>query len=534
MKHNTTSKLLIILLIVLLIGLYCATIGKYLSLPPTSGLSREILISTTKTGELKNKHSHITTLKISESELIIVGIDKHLVKLIWINELGEIIKENHVELDLYDVENISIDLVDNMLEIFYVKEGLTKTRIDLTQLTIDTIFMDKEVKRFQKLDHILLVETEVGLYLTSTSDLSEKQLLRKGRINSYDMTKENDNYHIVYSSPDGISLDVDYVVINEKSEIVTLEKLYENNGSDYLRYVKDVYVERDSLFTLHLWTDTRFGYNYITIQERNLDSLELKQDFRYELDIHKSRFTITDIDENSVNVLMQENIHGGVNLVYGMLSEDSIEVRSLSRTRKLSMLSWYGQLGDNEAIVFCDLDQDEKHIYFASANTELIRKSTQITNINPLRIITIAGLVIVQSVFFEVVPYVLIVALLPFLLLIGMNRFLKKYNAQKYIQAAITSILHAALLIGLSKHTIQKPNTYFLNPIIIGQEPVIYIILAVISIFAFWISYRYIKQNYKYDSTSINAYLQFAGIEFASYILLICVYTSTELVIYKI
>jgi hypothetical protein len=251
--------------------------------------------------------------------------------------------------------------------------------------------------------------------------------------------------------------------------------------------------------------------------------------------MNKSNYSIQKVKDDEVDLILQDMTQTGINVIYASLKAGQEAIMTpLSKTSKLSVLSQYFSQGQEKNLVFYDVWDDNKIIYFASSNPKLIEETTRITRINPLRILGTSLIVILESIYLGAVSFAFLVVLGPFLLLILLNKVLPEFRFKDYVQSGICAILQLLLKLRLIYYLIHKMHSYDFAPLFIGSEPTVYIVLSLMSIGAYGLMMNYIRQNKQYSASQISGYLRFIVYDFLMYTLLVTVYTSTGFVLYKL
>jgi len=528
-----------ILIAVGLLSLYGFTISSYIAAAPSEGFSREVEIDTVQAGTIKTIRSHVETIELSDNKLLIVAVDGHKTKLITIDEKGQVVDRHIIDLDMFKSTNISVTLEDNHLQLYYVTKDLMRADIDLNSYSFSEVTVEEDVRSFKQEGDFLVLEKTDGLYGkvigSDNGKATKPTLLVNGSIVSYELAISNDELNIVTTVKNGIAVDVRYLKTNRELAVVDEFTLYEKSGSSYIKNVNDIIIINDELHILFVWSDVRFGSNYLTMNQVNLETKQIESSFRKETSMHRSKFVIQQVNQDSYNIIMQDYVQSSINIVIATIGENiSTSVKPLTKTRKLSMLSSYIKKDNDERLVFADLSNDNKIIYFATSNPEVIKATTRVTTINPIRILWVTLVVLMQSVYIGIFSYAIVVALPPFVFLLIINKITPTYKYKMFIHTGIAVIAHTIAKLYRTYHLLNIEGAFPVSAKFIGTEPIIYVVMILTSIVSVLIMLRYIKLNRQYDSTELNSYWQFMFIDFVQYILLIFIYSNTALIINQI
>jgi len=98
----------------------------------------------------------------------------------------------------------------------------------------------------------------------------------------------------------------------------------------------------------------------------------------------------------------------------------------------------------------------------------------------------------------------------------------------------VCAILHLALMISLIYYIIHVMGTFVLRPLMIGNEPYIYIFMVITSIISYYLMVRHYRWNREYERTITLSYLQFLFYEYIIFTLVVFIYIATYMIIGKI
>lgn len=534
-NFDKSNKGIVLVLIVFLLSLYGFTVSTFLASGPSQGFSREVEIIEATSGKQINLNSHVETILLSEDKVLIAAVDNHHYKLITISPLGTVLDENTLDLDLFNARDISASLnQEGILTLYYIEGDLFKVLIDLETMTCTKSIVSNDVDYFTREGQMIVFQKDSNLFFLNIENDERILPLLKGPIKSYAMTKDNKTglYHLMTTIRNSIEVDIRYVQFNEQLTIENDFLLRESSANNRLQYISALHAADEILTAVFVWTDTIYGENNVTVHQYTTETAELITDYRHEFSSHRSRYIITDVIDDHVQMIFQENVHYGVNLVEVLMSSDKTRtIRPLTKTNKLSLLSKYFQFGEDQGLVFFDLVENEKIIYFASSNPELIEMTTKAWTINPLRIIGLIFMVIIQAAFTSAIFYIIFISIGPFLLLLLLNKFLADFKNKIYVQSGIAALIHTILKLFLTYHIIHVMGNYILKPPIIGEEPYIYVFMIFLSIFSFFLMSRNIKYHRDGDDRPIQSYLHFIFYDYVSYTLIVYIYIVTYLLI---
>ncbi|MCD4712573.1 MAG: hypothetical protein K8R73_04755 [Clostridiales bacterium] len=512
--------------------------SSFLATGPSKGFSREVKIGEVETGEKNDINSQIETLVLSDEEILITAVDDQKVKLYKVSRLGKVIDEDVLDLNLFHARKISTSIDhEGMLTLIYLEDDLHKVLIDLDTLEFQRTKLAEEVDFFLRNGQTIVFQHESDLYGMNIEDPDNVMPLLTGPIKSYalDQDRSTGIYHLMATINNNIEVDLVYIQFNKNFEVEKNFLIEKGSISPYLKYIRDIHIDGDQLTGIFFWTDRRSGENNLTVHQYDIHTSKKLTDYLRTFSMHDSPPTIIDVTDDQVTVLLQESVHYGVNCTEIIMSEDQeTEIIPLTKTRQLSLSSSYFEFGDDQGLVFFDLVDNKKIIYFASSNPDLVEKTSKVLTISPIRIIGMFLTVVVLAALFSTVYYVLAIGVAPFLLLIIMNRFLPDIKNKEYIKGLVSAILHTTLKILLINYIIHVMGTYVLRPPVIGREPYIYIFMVLSSMISYYLMVRRYQWNREYETTITMSYLHFIFYEYIVFTLVVFIYIVTLMVIGKV
>ena len=527
-----------IIIVLILLSLYGLTMSRFFAASPSKGFSREIKITEVFSGKNEFIESHVSSLVLPDDTVLITAVDNQRLKIIKVSSEGKVIEENLIDLNLYHARELSTTIdKDGNLILIYLEGDLYKAVIDLETQDYQNKKIVEDVDFFIQEGDVVVYLKASDLYGMNINDPSNVMPILTGPIKSYEMDQDPGTgvYHLMATIRNSIEVDIVYIQFDESLEIKNNFIIAEASASTYLKYIRGLYVDDGRLTAIFVWSDPLYGKNNLTVHQYDTQTSEKITDYRREFSSHNSPFTILDVREDQVKILLQETVHYGVNIVEVLISKDEeSKIKPLTKTRRLSMTSNYFEVGEDQALVFFDMVDNKKIIYFASSNQELINKTTKALSINPIRIICIIFIVGVLSGFFGAVYYILACVIGPFLLLLLMNKYLPNIKPKEYFKSLVSLILHIALKLYLIYYIIHGLGTYILRPPIIGHEPYIYIFMVLTSILSYLLMVRHYRWNIEYEASITLSYIHFLFYEYIIFTLSIFIYIVTYMVIGKI
>jgi hypothetical protein len=512
--------------------------SSFLATGPSKGFSREVEIGEVKAGEKNYINSHVDTLVLSDEEILVTAVDHQKVRLYRVSRLGKVIEENVLDLNLFHASMLSTSMdQEGVLTLLYLEDDLYKVSIDLDTLEYRRTKLAEEVKFFLRNGQTIVFQRDSDLYGMNVEDPGKVMPLLTGPIRSYALDQDQSTgiYHLMATVGNINEVDIVYIQFNEDFEVEKNFLIEEGSINTYLKFIRALHVEDDLVTGIFFWTDRISGENNLTVHQYDIHTSQKLTDYRRKFSMHDSPPTIIDVTDDQVKIILQENVHYGVNCVEVLMFEDQESIIiPLSKTRKLSVSSSYFEFGDDQGLVFFDLVENNKIIYFASTNQDLVKKTTNVLTIDPIRIIGMFLIVVVLAALFSTVYYILAVGVLPFLLLILMNKFLPDFKNKEYIKSLVCAIVHTALKASLIYHIIHVMGTFVLRPPMVGSEPYIYIFMVLSSMISYYLMVRHYRWNREYETTITMSYLHFLFYEYIIFTLVVFIYIVTYMVVGKV
>ncbi len=535
---NQSNKGPMFIIILILLGFYGFTMSSFLATGPSKGFSREVEIGEVKAGEKNYINSHVDTLVLSDEEILVTAVDHQKVRLYRVSRLGKVIEENVLDLNLFHASMLSTSMdQEGVLTLLYLEDDLYKVSIDLDTLEYRRTKLAEEVKFFLRNGQTIVFQRDSDLYGMNVEDPGKVMPLLTGPIRSYALDQDQSTgiYHLMATVGNINEVDIVYIQFNEDFEVEKNFLIEEGSINTYLKFIRALHVEDDLVTGIFFWTDRISGENNLTVHQYDIHTSQKLTDYRRKFSMHDSPPTIIDVTDDQVKIILQENVHYGVNCVEVLMFEDQESIIiPLSKTRKLSVSSSYFEFGDDQGLVFFDLVENNKIIYFASTNQDLVKKTTNVLTIDPIRIIGMFLIVVVLAALFSTVYYILAVGVLPFLLLILMNKFLPDFKNKEYIKSLVCAIVHTALKASLIYHIIHVMGTFVLRPPMVGSEPYIYIFMVLSSMISYYLMVRHYRWNREYETTITMSYLHFLFYEYIIFTLVVFIYIVTYMVVGKV
>lgn len=523
----------IILIALVLAGLFAYTLASYLAAPPSDGFSRETPISQVAYGDSRIVKSHVTSIQKNNELITTIAVDGHQTTIITNDMSGSVTDTLSLGLDLFKSKQVDAYYEDDTtLVIYYITDALYKTVINTSNSNMSNQLLKENVRSFAASGQELIIVTEEGMSLIDTSGTTELTLI-EGTFRSYQATKENNTWYVMYTKVNGFTYDLEIATVQDDSLDITT--LASDERSSALEFIHDIHIQDSLLTGIAIHTNERDGLNYINAIQYDLNTNTLLPMFEVGFPIHDSRYTLTNTGDGQFSMLLQLPFRGGINIAEATVTDSGISsIKYLTKTHGLSKLSGYISTDNDTGLVFLDRVEDKRHILFASTNSKLIAETTNLSTIDPLNILTITIFASLMGLFIWSIPYLLLAGGLPTVLSLMLSKFFGKDDMKPEKYDLIPAVLMTGLKLYFTWHLIHQMGNYIVRPAFIGQEPIIYIALIITSI----ISYMLFIKSHKHakgDAITVSApFISYVGADLIQYSMLVFTYISLNMIVDKV
>jgi hypothetical protein len=526
----------LLLIFAILAGLYLYTMATFLARPPSSGFSREVAIATVDYGFISNNRTPVVTFPNGDDTLTSVAIDGHVTTFITFDARGTVLDVFSINLDIYKAGQMDAYRSDaNSVVLYYVENDLYKVTVDLETHGHSRTLVERDVMSFVSSDSILVLEKADGLYGVDSSSGIPSTSLVSGTILDYAATIEEEICFVLAGTSNDGTMDLKAIVACRSFEEITESLILVKNRDNYLKTIQDVFVQDHIMTGLFVWTDNKYGLNHLTVQQVDLNTGRITRNFSNSFPIHKGRFVIDAVHDGRVSILMQDDVHRGVNIVRATLEDGkNPEVVPLTKTRALSQLSGFHQVGQEKVLVFWDSIRTTRVVKVASTEADLVKSTTSILTVNHLSLVGIMLFVILAATFIGTIPYLLFTSLVPLVIVLAMSRFSREYRNKAMVQNAVAGTVGTALKVYLTWHLIHGQGQFEFRPALIGGEPVIYLALIASSLVSWLISGVHVRNLRNHESPSLGSFVFYLFADYSQYIMMVLVYVGSAMILDKI
>ncbi len=521
---------LVLAALIVCLALHAFTLATMYKSPPSEGFSREVKIGEVAYGNSKfNTSQIITTLSIDEESVSVVAIDGTESKVYSVNPKGKILNESIVDLDLSKATKMSAYFLDEShLRVFYSKDTLQGSVIDIQKGTFSTTQYAKDIKSFENKGAQVILLKEDGLYGLNLEapDSAEKKII-EGEIDSFSLEEKDDLFYLTYverNETDFVSGQL--LILDRDYEVLANYNLFLNKDKQLIGDIKDIYFKEGILSNIFVWGDRKSKKSKITTLQVETGTGEILHQFKNSFELSLDKIQIVQTTKGSVSLIMPDYAINGINIVYNTLeNEKEILTLPLSKTRGVSTLPSYHETQGKKILIFSDLNKGARAIYMASNDVELISETTSFKTINFFQVIGTSIFVFVVALFIALIVCILLFEPIPILSLVLLYQFTKGYKFKRRLEMGVAAALHTLVKIFVvHKILSERPEIYTIQSKIIGAGVPVYVVLVITSIFSLFCTQRFARQSEDYDNSSnftFFALLDIAlfGFTFIAYIL---------------
>jgi len=548
---NSSSKPWIILLFSSLIIIYLFSLAEFLVQSPSNNFSNGLYIDTVDYGAIKNMRTAVVSEVSNEGITTVVAIDGHKTKLIQLDDTGQVILSKQIQLDLYNIKDVSLTVTSSStITLFYMEKSLHQVNLNIfTEDYIDKVIAE-QIDSYMYQDTIVCIKEKEGLSIAQleskdfvveddwlNSNLAFIPLLSDqipNPIISYAMDVSDKKVTIVYNGEDAIVHS-----ISTRAPFNAIEKRTLDTLSDieikYFREIKDVLTFDNQVIVLFTYINKRFQINTLSIVRYDRDIARPIQVMQHDFTIQKGTIELDSVNKNSVVVILQDFVHYGVNVIKTIWQDpQTILIEPLTKTKIYSVEGDYDTTNKVSRLIFSDREADKRFIYYASSQPELIQSTSRLSHVNPLQLSVVSILVMVMSVLPSITTYFIKTALAPGILLFIITKTVPEYRYKHYVNLAVVGVVQYGLTLVMSTDVMKQWSSLQLLPLGINQPSVIYLLLAVIALIAYSIIACRHHRHRTYEKSPLISYLIYLVTVYIAYVLLIVVYIYTELIVAKV
>lgn len=536
MSVARSNRIFITLISSVLLVLYVFSISEYFTKAPSDLISRGIRIGETAAGSSGKEGAQLLTmLPPGKESILLTAVDGKKTRLIEINYLGEIRSEVSIDLDLSEASQISGYAGEKgIIELFVQRHSLDHYIVDIKKGTWRQEVLLDELVSFKSDGRYLVVRKTDGIY---GYDSVEKLLtgpLVSGNIKYYDFDIDENNFTTV-SVVEKASDNFDVIMTNSVDGFIELQTITISGSSSDPAYRKlhDIRTGGQNVSMLFVMRDNRYGLNYITILEVQRGTGNLVNLSQVHVPVQNSRYSLLESQDGSAAFLLRQKTPYGYNLVSCRISGNGEERFSeMTKTRAYSSESRAFKTGDWDSLVFSDYEDGKRAIYYASGNPALMRSASRLSTDD---IPGIAGAVVTNLILalFLGAIYMLSISALPFGIVIALSWRKKGSRIRNLVITGFSAVFYTALKLAVVYYSINNTANYTFTAPLIGGEPIIYIVLILMSIISYTLASRSISRTGTSEKPVSSLFLQFLALDSIQFMLVFIIYSATTLMMGK-
>lgn len=533
---SRSNRFIIVLISVALLGLYVYSIGEYFIKVPSAFMSRGVRIGETETRSSGTGVTDLLTILPPGTEsILLAAVDGKETRLIEINYLGEIQSETSINLDISEASQLSAYAgEDGKVILFARQRSLNRYIIDVGTKTWRRDILIDDVISFKSDGRYLVVKNSDALFGFDSIENFRSDSLVSGNVKYYDFDIEDGNFTIVSVIEKGQDKYDVLMTIGEEGfkEPNTIPILSDSSDPIY-RKLHDIRADGKKVSLLFVMRDNRYGLNYITIQERDRDTGNLINTFQVLVPIQNSRYSLLESPEDSAAFLLRSKTPYGYNLASCRISGDGEATFSeLTKTRAFSSESRAFRAGDWNSLVFSDFEDETRTIYYASENPELIQSASRLRTDDIKKIAGAVVTNIILALFLGAI-YMLSVSAIPLGFVIALTWRKKGSRLRSLIITGISTVVYTVLKLAVVYYSINNTANYSFAAPVIGREPIIYIVLTLMSVISYVLILRTFSQPGTSEKSASGFFFQFLAIDSIQFVLVFIIYSATTLLLGK-
>lgn len=531
-----SNRPVIVLFLVVLMLLFGGVIADYFARAPSHEMSREILVSRDEWISSSSRRDIVVTLPAPGGESAMIVIPQPgITNVLQIDSQGIPISEWTVDVDLSASRGIEGFLSGNGRVVLFSREQtLDRIELDLASGSHARTVVGSDIRSFTLRGRFLVVEHDGGLSAMDARGRSNLVPIVSGPVQSYAVSDGEDQLQVALVSGEATGyFDVEIVTCSPDLQVQSVSKVIERAVGDQFRSLEDAFAHEDVIDLLFLQRDNRVRSNDLTIVRVRAESGSIDTERRASFPVINTDYRFIRAGRSSATFVMRLHTAYGRNLAAPTVSEHGTLISELTKTRGTSNLSLYFTMGQWNSLVFSEVRDGVRSIYFASSHPDVIRKSTRWTFRILGRALAATATISVMALFLGMI-YLFFSSVIPFLTVLGMQRFLGRGRRAKLVLVGIGAAVYTGIKLYVTFFVINRTPNYLIQAPVIGGQPIIYGALAATSLISFALSARFLRASVQEHHSATGTLFRLIGVDSVQYSMLFIVYVVTSLLLLKI
>lgn len=529
---ESPSNILICIGIILGISLHIMTFGSIYKAPPSEGFSREIKIGEVSYGESQFNKEQMAVASSENHKIGVFTIDGLQTKMFMVDDEGSVTNSFSIPLDLSKSQTTSgFFKEDSEFVVLYHMDHLYALTINVETGEYTNTKVIDSIKAFKNEGYSVTFTREEGLYgINLDSEVKTEVLIEEGDILSFS-TYEKANKLYVFSliNNEMVYADGAIKIFDKNYNIIKEQIIFERTGSKFIRKIDSLYYDDNLLTCLFSLKNSRANTNTMTILRINVNTGEEISRISRDSEVYFGKVVIEESSRDQVAIITQKDIINGVNIVRNIIVEGEKDmIIPLTKTRGSSSAPFYLQIKGDKVLIFSDFDSDQRQIYFASSNENIVKRTTTYRNISFLNVI-VTSIALFFVALFMTIPLVGIMEIIPAMMILVGLKVLSKLKHKFFILLASSALAHIIIKVIIVKDKVILNGSIIPNINLGGNY--MNVVLIISAIYALICSYLNAKRHD--DVNVVRVYTLFAILDLVFLALYVMSYSIGNMLLYK-
>jgi hypothetical protein len=538
--YRTDLFVTMILALVLLL-FFTYVLADHFTSSPSPGISRELYVGEVEMAPYGVFRDHIAAFPGSETgTLTVAAVDGTSMRIFYLDDLGHVRDEKEFAVNLsYDSRIAGYTRSDGALCLFAGDRELRRFVIDPSGDSLTEEILLPGIQDFVGSGPMLMAYGPEGLWgwndelgvrvgLIAKIDIERAAAARTdgGLLTALVQTRDTDHF------------DVRLLGFDSDFNITTDRFILQGTADDRFRHLRDIRVQDGTVFLLFTRRDTKYGQNEITMLQIPQDADGENREYQSRVPLRNGRFQFVDYTVDAPPpFLFRWNTVFGSNLALGTWTFDNdrpqLDVAPLTKTRPLSVLDSFLNVGANRMLVFSDIVENRRTIFIASNDPNLVTSTTHWFRADWGGVVSTALLHGILALFFGVVAFM--VAASPALLLVYLfDRLRVNIRYRKPILTAVGVVVYTGFLLFVTRFFLLGTMRGRFTAPGFGEAPMVYWFVSALSVLSYLLSLpRYSNSVVSRDPATI-ALVRVLALNMVLYSMGFMIYGVTAMLIGKI
>lgn len=522
---------------VFLLGVFATSVGNYFARPPSTGMSRELELAELSWEYGTTLPPQVVTVPTPDgTAATIIAADTSATELLRIDERGAVLDRAKIDLDLSRSRNLAAyHSGSESVVLFSGRDELVRTDIDIPSRSFSRTVVVPEMTGFDGTGRFLAVLKEDQLLLVDGERDDGPVTVHDGPVLDYAIGADTGRIAVAtITGSRGSRFSVNLHRFSDDLEPEAVLSVLNDSQEDTYRRLEAVRVQADLVDLLFSLRDTKFGRTYLTVLRVSGDTGAPVAEWTMGVPIMNSRYDFVGGDTASTTFVMRLRTDYGYNLVTCTMSAGNPPVISeLTKTRPLSDQSLYFSFAGHDALVFSDIQGEQRTLYYASDHPAVVRQTSRWTASTLLRsLVAVLGGGAMALVLGSIC--LLITSVGPYFAAAGVQRLLGHRSLGNYAAYGAGVLVYAVLKLVLSHFILRRTAEYGFWMPIMGSSMVVYLAVTLMTVVAAVLVLPLLRPGSAGSPPATGPFVRFAIIDTVLYSFLFLIYSVTSLFIAKL